>query len=207
MQKRVESGLWPGGGCVPFGYDYDPEQGILVPNQDAATVKKAYDLFLQGYSTYRIAEMLNLKYDRLAYQILTRKSNAGYIVYNGAEYRGKHEPIISLETYERTMMMMKDRSDRHYVSSSVHLLTGLVRCGVCGAKMRYAKWGKQGYKLVCYSQQTSKKYLVRDENAMFAESLRSLLLQAGAIAAGIIVTTSVMTNFFAIYYKVKNNRK
>jgi len=164
MQKRVESGLWPGGGCVPFGYDYDPEQGILVPNQDAATVKKAYDLFLQGYSTYRIAEMLNLKYDRLAYQILTRKSNAGYIVYNGAEYRGKHEPIISLETYERTMMMMKDRSDRHYVSSSVHLLTGLVRCGVCGAKMRYAKWGKQGYKLVCYSQQTSKKYLVRDEN-------------------------------------------
>lgn len=50
-------------------------------------------------------------------------------------------------------------------------------------------------------------YLVRDENTMFAESLRSLLLQAGAIAAGIIVTTSVMTNFFAIYYKVKNNRK
>lgn len=50
-------------------------------------------------------------------------------------------------------------------------------------------------------------YLVRDENAMFAESLRSLLLQAGAIAAGIIVTTSVMTNFFAIYYRVKSNKK
>lgn len=50
-------------------------------------------------------------------------------------------------------------------------------------------------------------YLVRDENAMFAESLRSLLLQAGAIAAGIIVTTSVMTNFFAIYYRMKNNKK
>lgn len=50
-------------------------------------------------------------------------------------------------------------------------------------------------------------YLVRDENAMFAESLRSLLLQAGAIAAGIIVTTSVMTNFFAIYYRMKSNKK
>lgn len=52
----------------------------------------------------------------------------------------------------------------------------------------------------------SMSYLVRDENALFAESLRSLLLQAGAIAAGIIVTTSVMTNFFAIYYKMKNKK-
>lgn len=30
--------------------------------------------------------------------------------------------------------------------------------------MRYQKWGKAGTKLVCYSQQKSKKYLIRDEN-------------------------------------------
>lgn len=162
MQKRVESGLWPGGGGVPFGYDYDPSTGTLLQNKDAETVKRAYQLFLDGYSTYKIADMLGLKYDRLAYQILTRKSNAGYIVYNGVEYKGKHEPIISLETYERTMALMKDRSKRHIVSETTHLLTGLVKCGVCGAKMRYSKWGKQGYKLTCYSQQTSKKYLIKD---------------------------------------------
>lgn len=162
MQKRVESGLWPGGGGVPFGYDYDQSTGTLVQNKDAETVKRAYQLFLDGYSTYKIADMLGLKYDRLAYQILIRKSNAGYIVYNGVEYKGKHEPIISLETYERTMAMMADRSKRHIVSETTHLLTGLVKCGVCGAKMRYSKWGKQGYKLTCYSQQTSKKYLIKD---------------------------------------------
>lgn len=33
MQKRVEAGLWPGGGGTPFGYDYDRERGILVPNE------------------------------------------------------------------------------------------------------------------------------------------------------------------------------
>jgi len=164
MQKRVESGLWPGGGGVPFGYDYDQTTGILVQNKDAETVKRAYQLFLKGYSTYRIAEMLGLKYDRLAYQILTRKSNAGYIVYNGVEYKGKHEPIISLDTYEQTMLLMRERSKRHIVSETNHLLTGLLRCGKCGAKMRYMKWGKQGYKLMCYSQQTSKKYLIKDEN-------------------------------------------
>lgn len=165
MQKRVESGLWPGGGNVPFGYDYDQQTGTLVPNKDADTVRAAYKLFLSGYSTYKIADMLGLKYDRLAYQILTRKSNAGYIVYNGAEYKGRHEPLVSLETYEKTMELMRDRSSRRIVSETAHLLTGLVKCGVCGAKMRYQFWGeRQGYKLCCYSQQTSKKYLIKDPN-------------------------------------------
>ena len=39
-----------------------------------------------------------------------------------------------------------------------------MRCGVCGAKMRYQKWGKNGLKIYCYSQQTSKKHLIKDEN-------------------------------------------
>ena len=30
--------------------------------------------------------------------------------------------------------------------------------------MRYQKWGNAGYKLVCYSQQISKPYLVKDSN-------------------------------------------
>lgn len=48
------------------------------------------------------------------------------------------------------------------MSVTKHLLTGLVYCGVCGAKLRYQKWGNRGYKLVCYSQQISKPYLVKD---------------------------------------------
>ena len=39
MQERVKNGYWPGGGRIPFGYDYDRERGILVPNQDAETEK------------------------------------------------------------------------------------------------------------------------------------------------------------------------
>lgn len=49
-------------------------------------------------------------------------------------------------------------------------------------------------------------YFIRDDNAMLAESLRSLLVQAGAIAAGIIIMTSVMTNFFAIFYRSRGKR-
>lgn len=163
MKERVKTGLWMGGGRIPFGYDYDRKKGILVPNEDAETVKKIYKLYLDGYSAEKIAAMLGLKYDRLVTQILKRKSNAGYIVYNGVEYKGKHEPIISLSEYEKAMDIMEERSVKK-TNSTNNLLTGLVYCGKCGAKMRYQKWSSLGSKLICYSQQTSKKYLIKDEN-------------------------------------------
>lgn len=162
MQKRVEKGYWPGGGRTPYGYDYDPTQGVLVPNEQAELVRCIYDRYLAGDSMQAIADQLDLKYEKLVYNILTRKSNAGYIVYNGEEYKGLHQPIVSLDTYDRAMELLARRSAARLVTKTSHLLTGLCRCGSCGAKMRYMKWGKAGYKLVCYSQQRSKQYLVRD---------------------------------------------
>lgn len=162
MQKRVELGFWPGGGNVPFGYDYDRNQGVLVPNKDAETVRRIYDLYIQGNSMQSIADICGLKYEKLVQQIIARKSNTGVITYNGMEYQGKHDAIISVETYQRAMELMTERSEKHFVSATDHLLTGLLYCEKCGAKMRYQKWGKAGWKLVCYSQQTSKKYLIKD---------------------------------------------
>lgn len=163
MRERVKSGLWMGGGRIPFGYDYDKEKGILVPNKDAEKVRQVYKLYIEGKSPQDIANLLGLKYDKLAIQILTRKSNYGIIEYNGEEYQGKHEPIISKETYDIAMKCMLDRS-RVRSNTSEYLLTGLMYCGKCGAKMRYQKWGKHGSKIVCYSQQSSKPYLVKDPN-------------------------------------------
>lgn len=180
MKERVKSGLWMGGGRVPFGYEYDRAKGILVPNQDAETVRKIYDLYLQGYSADRIAKMVGLKYDRLAMQILTRKTNTGAICYNGEEYAGQHEAIVSLETYQKAMDMMKERSVKK-AASSQYLLTGLLYCGKCGAKMRYQKWGKYGVKFVCYSQQKSKKYLVKDPDCdnekVWADSVEEIVVK------------------------------
>ena len=162
MQKRVEAGFWPGGGGVPFGYDYDLDKGILVPNTDAETVRQIYELYLKGYSLQNIANMLGLKYEKLAAQIMLRKTNIGIIEYNGVEYRGLHEPIVAPVIYEKALALHAQRSEKRLVAGARHLLTGLVFCGVCGAKLRYQKWGNAGYKLVCYSQQISKPYLVKD---------------------------------------------
>ena len=180
MLERVKEGYWMGGGRIPFGYDYDKESGILVPNKDAEKVRRVYDLYIQGYSPQNIANMLGLKYDKLTTQILKRKSNYGIIEYNGIEYQGKHEPIISKEIYDQAMSAMINRSiTRTYTSD--HLLTGLVYCGKCGAKMRYQKWGKKGVKLVCYSQQTSKPYLRKDpdccQDKLWADEIEDLVIK------------------------------
>jgi site-specific DNA recombinase len=179
MKERVKSGLWPGGGKIPFGYDYDPTQGILVPNADADTVRLMYDLYRKGWSMMAIARYTGLKYERLAEQILRRKTNAGYIVYNGVEYKGKHEPLISEEVYEDTMRLMAERS-RGGGGGAKHLLAGLVECGVCGAKMRYQKWGKAGYKIYCYSQDKGKPHLARsdhcDNEKVWADELESAVI-------------------------------
>lgn len=181
MKERVKSGLWMGGGRVPFGYDYDREKGVLVPNQDAEKVRQIYKLYISGKAPQEIANLLGLKYDRLVYQILTRKSNYGIIEYNGEEYQGKHEPIISKEMYDIAMRCMLERRFVR-ANTSEHLLTGLLYCGKCGAKMRYQKWGNKGCKLVCYSQQKSKPYLVKDpdcaQERIWADEVEEVVIKA-----------------------------
>ncbi|MBQ8953448.1 MAG: recombinase family protein, partial [Clostridia bacterium] len=161
MKERVRGGLWMGGGRPPFGYDYDSARGVLVPNADAATVRLIYRLYLDGLSTARIAAMTGIRQEKQVRDILARKSNIGLIQYNGVEYRGQHEPIVDEATFRAVQAMQARRATARGFQSQ-HLLTGLVYCGRCGARMRYQKWGGKGYKLTCYSQQTSKRYLIRD---------------------------------------------
>ncbi|MCL2754366.1 MAG: recombinase family protein [Oscillospiraceae bacterium] len=165
MKERVKSGLWMGGGRIPYGYDYDKEQGILVPNEEAENVRKMYDLYLEGTSFSGIARIMGMKYDRQVMMILARKSNAGYIVYNDEEYKGQHEALISLETYQRTMDMMQERSVVRETSGN-YLFTGLIHCGKCTAKMRYQKWNKKSgeCKIICYSHDKNKPHLIKDPN-------------------------------------------
>ncbi len=179
MRERVKSGLWPGGGRTPFGYDYDREKGILVPNDDAEIVRQIYSLYLQGYSTLKIAKLTGLKYERLAIQILKRKTNIGCIVYNGVEYKGCHEPIVSEDVFYSAQAEMKRRHKKQTRTSKA-LLAGLIICGVCGAKMRYQKWSGGKYKIYCYSQDKSKPHLSKgsacDNIKVDAEELEKIVL-------------------------------
>ena len=182
MVERVRQGYWMGGGGVPFGYDYDRNTGVLVPNADAPRVRQMYELYLKGWSAQRIADLLGLKYDRLVTQILTRKSNIGIITYKGEEYRGLHQPIVPEELFYLVQDRMRERGTKNRTAAGGrHLLTGLVFCGSCGARMRYIRWGKRGYKLRCYGQDPSKPHMKRGENcqaqAVWAEELEAQVIR------------------------------
>lgn len=163
MYERVKSGLWRGGGGVPYGYDYDKSLNVLVPNENAENVRQIYDLYLQGYSTTQLAKMFNLCSDRLVTNILDRVTYTGKMSYKGEIIDGKHEPIISEETWEQAQKERKKRSTKNAVTAS-YLFTGLIYCGKCGAKMRYQKWSAEKVKIYCYSQQRYKLSLIKDPN-------------------------------------------
>ena len=162
MLERVKSGKWPGGGGTPFGYDYVPEQDTLIPNEHAEEVRQIYDLYLSGYSTTQLARMYPVANDHQITQILERPTYLGKISYNGVLYEGMHAPIIDEETWNRVQQERSRRSRKSAVTSQ-YLLSGLLCCGRCGAKMRYQKWGKQT-KIWCNSQDPSKPHLVKDPN-------------------------------------------
>ncbi len=163
MLARVESGLWPGGDRIPIGYDYDQEQGILIPNEMADTIRSCFCLYLRGFSPQYIADMTGLKYGAWVSQILSRKTYIGIIVFRDKEYKGKHTPLIDEDTFYRVQKRLEERSVKR-LSPSKSLLTGLMRCGHCGAALHYQSWGKGKKKIVCYSRQISKPHLVKDPN-------------------------------------------
>lgn len=164
MKERVKKGLWMGGGRVPWGYYYDRNDGILHPHpEQAEMVRNAYKLYLDGYSCDTISKMLGFKGERIVIQILKRKSNIGIIEYNGEEYNGLHEPIVDEKTFYQVQEMMKKRHTNSHVSNGF-ILSGLCWCGVCGARMRYQKWTNKYHKIICYSQQKTKEYMIKNPN-------------------------------------------
>ena len=161
IKKRAESGLWRGGGKIPFPYRYDKEQGILIPIPEQVEVlNKMISMYLSGKSFNNIGEVVNMD-ERMVERRLLSITNTGVIPYKGEIYEGQHEAVVSKELYEEILRVNKLRSrekyDKHY------LLSGKVVCGHCGAKYRYQKWGKR-LVMYCNSQQSSRKRYVKDPN-------------------------------------------
>ena len=161
-KKRAEEGLWYGTGNLPFAYDYDEKQGILIPNPERVKiVHKMIDLYLQGTPMTQVGEMFGLQ-DQTVRSIFTSPVGLGKIPYKDEIFDGKHEPIMDQETYDKVQQKIKERSVTYKHAN--YLLAGKVVCGHCGAKYRYQKAGTSSIRMYCYSQQTSKKNLIKDPN-------------------------------------------
>ncbi len=161
LKKRAESGLWRGGGKIPFPYRYDRNTGTLVPiPEQVELLHKMISLYISGKSFNAIGKIVGMDESMVETRILSI-TNTGKVPYKDEIFDGQHEAVVSDELYEEILRVNKVRSrepyERHY------LLSGKVYCRYCGAKYRYQKWGKRLI-MYCYSQQKSKPKYIKDPN-------------------------------------------
>ncbi len=184
LVARAKSGKWRGG-RVPFGYDYDPETGLLHPNDDAETVRNIFKWYLSGMSVETIAIRAGFG-DRhyMVRNILTSDSNIGNIKAQGQVFSGAYEAIIDKETFERARLMREQRAKARVCGRAGHLLTGIIYCGRCGARLQYIKYRKDAYNLSCFSRTTAynKQYMVKDPTCK-QPMLRAAQVEEGVLQA------------------------
>lgn len=138
-EGRKRKGLWHGGYYNPIGYDY--KDGKLQINDESEQVKLIFNMYLNGTSIRDITRFLQqhytTRYTSWNYVGTVRKilSNPVYVGMIG-EYKGQHEPIIDLETFEKVQIMLDERKKGGKTPTGKHLLTGMIFCGYCGGRVR-----------------------------------------------------------------------
>ncbi len=151
-ERRVRSGR-PANGKARWGYLYDKEQKLHVPDPDVApVVKEVYERYNAGESIYSLVKYLNnhgyktapgygnptseRKWsDRILRRTLAQGFPAGYFTRHEQLVKGIHEPIIDEATWQEFLINRERRSVKGLKPRSTHLFSGMVRCGQCGYKM------------------------------------------------------------------------
>ncbi|MDU2064796.1 MAG: recombinase family protein [Sporomusaceae bacterium] len=150
MAKKEASrqGRWKGGE-PPFGYYYNRQKKLLQIHPDEARhVKKIFELYLSGeYGFQAIANQLNQ--EKIATrqqvrwlkstirQILTNPTYIGKIRHYNEYYTGHHEALITEDTFELVQQRIQKRTTARPVKDAENLLTGLLFCACCGARLRF----------------------------------------------------------------------
>lgn len=168
---RAKEGKFHGGHC-PIGYDYI--DGNLVINEyEAMQIREAHELFQKGTSFREIERIFASKGYSEKYGAWTTHRirvtllndlYVGMIKSGGETFKGEHEPIIDLETYEATKRIYEERGNKNIRNQSwCAYLSGILYCGRCGARYGLYKAGKNRY-YGCYSRRKRDKTMVRDAN-------------------------------------------
>lgn len=140
--NRVARGLQSG--RMPWGWT--TEGGKAVPHPDnASAIPRLYELYLSGMGGRQLAEWLGSHgyktfYDKAKWNnatvcaILDSPFHAGLISYRGELHPGSQEPLVSVETWKRYRAMRAERANER-APRHTYLLSGLITCSKCGAKV------------------------------------------------------------------------
>ena len=144
QRARAEAGLPIG--PVPFGYEAEVPGGVPVKvPQEAQAIGEVFERRVAGDSTGEIASWLNARGDRTrtgrmftpytVRDMLRCRFYTGVVRYRGEEFRGRHEPVVSDDVFERvqTLSLQRRRRPRRVRGGESGVLRGLLGCGYCGS--------------------------------------------------------------------------
>ncbi len=137
VQIAREGGYAPG--TTPFGYmrKAKHDNALAIDPAKAAIVKDIFESYAAGVQSIEIWKRYSRhisKNQMLA--MLRNRVYLGKIVYDGQEYPGKHDSIISEELFGKVQARLpnKARNTRPAAQKHPYLLAGLVKCH-CGRRM------------------------------------------------------------------------
>ena len=164
-RAKIERGWRPN--MAPLGYLNDPTTKTIVSDPEHfPLIRQMFDLMLTGaYSPKEIALVARDQWGfrtpqrrkiggtplalSTIYHILNNEFYAGMIKWSGQLYPGKHEPIISIEEFERVQAMLA-RPNQKRPHTYEFAFTGMIRC-VCGLSITAEhKRNRYGYHYVYY---------------------------------------------------------
>jgi site-specific DNA recombinase len=186
MQEKAEQGIWPT--KTPLGYRNiigpDGKKIIAVDTAVAPIVAKLFDWYANGgislKEAAKKAQAAGLVYAQsgakvpvsTVHTILRNRLYTGQFEWNGKLIQGKHEPLVSIDLWERVQGMMDGRhAKKSKRGKHDFAFSGLIACHACGCavvgeikKERYVYYHCTGYADKCQGSPAScRRRYVREE--------------------------------------------
>ena len=169
------------GPCAPVGYmarfDRSGKREIVPDPYESIIIKDMYRLYNSGRSLGEIARHCIEKYDAFKdlktspatriQRILKNPVYAGLVKDGGRLFPGKHEALVSMEEWEAANARISDNVQAFERKGRRGLLSGMIFCGCCGARMcaqQYGSKGKRYLAYTCYSVSKIHPNMVKDPN-------------------------------------------
>lgn len=182
IQASLKQGYYYGA-AAPVGYVWrtnsENKRELATDPQYVGMIKELYERLDTGQSLASIAEALRVRYgfwkgtrgvtaSELS-RIAKNRAYCGYVTYGDKEYRGRHESLVDEDLWNRVYARLQKNiaaNKRSYTAKSNSLLSGLLFCGDCGARMSLRKWDfdKGIRRYVCYSVGRSNPSMIKDPN-------------------------------------------
>lgn len=149
MEKKAKGGEWVGG-VIPYGYDLDPEKGLVVNEGEALLVRKMFKMYTFGREgTQTIILKLNdaghrkrsgKKWDKhFVLRILRNPLYVGKLRWRETVYDANHDGIISEDLFAQAQEILQERSEglsgQMWHNTDERLLSGVIKCVHCAKHM------------------------------------------------------------------------